>query len=175
MTRALTLLTLLAACGPTDEAPEGAPPAPPAVADLEAEELLLAWEVTSPRWGRELLLVKRDGRTRFLQEPGGLRAERTLTSGELAQLRADLRDANVCASRSGRDGTREESRPQLTLAMDDDALRCDLRLWWGEWSETAAWPTLDALRRRLRTEATPLRMRPGSGNGNGSGNGDAPG
>ncbi|MEM1418312.1 MAG: hypothetical protein AAGH15_25680, partial [Myxococcota bacterium] len=149
----LLLATFLGACecgaspreGTAEERVEGPEAA------IAAEGLVLVWEVESARWGRELFMLKEDGRARFLQEPGGLRGEQTLTSGELAQLRADLTSADVCAVRSRREGEPDESRPTLTLAMD--GLRCERRLWWGEWRETAAWPVLERWRRQLQTVA----------------------
>lgn len=145
---------LAAGCG--DDPPEAQ--TSPEDAPGEAP-LILTWTIEDPRWGNEWLLVRADGRIRYLLEPPGIRTEATLNPGEIQELRRELREAQVCQMRSRRGGEDGESRPRLTLNLAQQ--RCDVSLYYGEWRGSAIHGTIESLRRRMRQEsASPSPAQP---------------
>lgn len=125
-------------------------------------EFALAWTVRSEHWGTEAILVKKDGRARYMVDPppgadgARLRGELRLTRAELDALGDLLAQNHVCNLRpSGRAGRENESRP--TLDIDVPGARCTVTMWFDEWrTSPAAMPSAAAiahLRERLRQTA----------------------
>lgn len=141
------MLALLLACGGSDEpASEESP-----VETAGEVPVIMAWTIEDPEWGTEWLLVKADGRIRYLLDPPGIRSQATLNANEVQELRSDLRRAQICQMESHRPGEEGESRPTLTVSLAQQ--RCEVSLHYGEWRRSAIHGTIDALRRRMRHAA----------------------
>jgi hypothetical protein len=102
--------------------------------------VMLAWSVAHPHWGTEAVLVRSDGRARYLLDPpngGGppVRAEVTLPPEDVAELERRLVAARPCELASTRrTGRTHESRPTLEVSLPD--VRCAVTLWFDEWRES---------------------------------------
>lgn len=107
--------------------------------ESDGAPILLAWSVAHPHWGTEAVLVRGDGRARYLLDPpsgGGspIRTELTLPPDVLADLVRRVTATHPCELTSKRRaGRAHESRPKLELAMPD--AHCSVTLWFDEWSE----------------------------------------
>lgn len=123
--------------------------------------VMVAWSVAHPHWGTEAVLVRRDGRARYLLDPpngGGppVRAELTLPADDVAELERRLVAARPCELASTRrTGRTHESRPTLEVSLP--GARCAVTLWFDEWRETerarAAAEIVTELRTALRRGA----------------------
>jgi hypothetical protein len=104
------------------------------------DDVMVAWSVAHPHWGTEAVLVRRDGRARYLLDPpngGGppVRAELTLPREDLAELERRLVAARPCELASTRrTGRTHESRPTLEVSLP--GARCAVTLWFDEWRES---------------------------------------
>ena len=126
-------------------------------------EILVAWSVAHPHWGTEAVLVRRDGRARYLLDPpqgGGAptRAELSLPPEDVAELERRLLAARPCELASTRrTGRTHESRPTLEVSLP--GARCAVTLWFDEWREAenarASAAVVTELRDALRRGATP--------------------
>lgn len=116
--------------------------------------IVLAWSVAHEHWGTEALLVRGDGRARYLLDPpsgGGppIRAELTLPAADVAELRRRVSDAHPCElSSKRRAGRPHESRPTLEVALPD--AHCTVTLWFDEWREDAGARATAAIVSELR-------------------------
>jgi hypothetical protein len=129
--------------GPRCDAPEREPrgrATSPAAGAGDDGAVMLAWSVAHPHWGTEAVLVRRDGRARYLLDPpngGGppVRAEVTLPPDDVAELERRLVAARPCELASTRRAGRpHESRPTLEVAIP--GARCAVTLWFDEWRES---------------------------------------
>jgi hypothetical protein len=104
------------------------------------DAVMVAWSVAHPHWGTEAVLVRRDGRARYLLDPpngGGapVRAELTLPREDVAELERRLVAARPCdLASTRRTGRTHESRPTLEVALP--GARCAVTLWFDEWRES---------------------------------------
>lgn len=125
--------------------------------DIDGPPFVLAWDVTHPRWGTEWILVRADGRARYLLDPpkgregSRLRGETTFDRARLRDLGGALLEADACTGTQRDRVSPEESQP--TLKLDFNGLECEATRWYGEWQASAVWPILEDLRRTLRTAA----------------------
>jgi len=127
--------------GPRCDVPERQPHGrTPSASTSDDGAVMLAWSVAHPHWGTEAVLVRRDGRARYLLDPpngGGppVRAEVTLPPDDVAELERRLTAARPCELASTRRaGRTHESRPTLEVAIP--GARCAVTLWFDEWRES---------------------------------------
>ena len=122
--------------------------------DADGAPIVLAWSVAHPHWGTEALLVRSDGRARYLLDPPSgagapIRTELTLPPTDVAELVRRVTDARPCELTSKRRaGRAHESRPSLELALPD--ARCTVALWFDEWREDPAARQMAAIVTELR-------------------------
>jgi len=140
----------------------GRSPARALAGDDDGAPIVLAWSVAHPHWGTEAVLIRRDGRARYLLDPpagGGapIRTELTLPPDDIAELERRVVAARPCELASQRRaGRTHESRPTLELALPD--AHCAVTLWFDEWRENERARPMAAivteLRESLRHAAT---------------------
>lgn len=115
-------------------------------------EMIFAYRVSHPHWGRELLEVGADGVVHYLLEAPGrdpVRAELTLSPEELEALSARTIEAHPCDLRSGRtEGGPNESQPSLEVALPE--AQCTVTLFFDEWHELPDARALSQLVSELR-------------------------
>lgn len=140
----------------------GRSPARALAGDDDGAPIVLAWSVAHPHWGTEAVLIRRDGRARYLLDPpagGGapIRTELTMPPDDVAELERRVVAARPCELASQRRaGRTHESRPTLELALPD--AHCAVTLWFDEWRENERARPMAAivteLRESLRHAAT---------------------
>ena len=122
--------------------------------DDDGAPIVLAWSVAHPHWGTEAVLVRGDGRARYLLDPpagGGapIRTELTLPPDDVAELERRVVAARPCELASQRrTGRTHESRPTLELALPDT--HCAVTLWFDEWRENERARPMAAIVTELR-------------------------
>lgn len=129
-------------------------PARALAGDDDGAPIVLAWSVAHPHWGTEAVLIRRDGRARYLLDPpagGGapIRTELTLPPDDVAELERRVIAARPCELASQRRvGRTHESRPTLELALPD--AHCAVTLWFDEWRENERARPMAAIVTELR-------------------------
>lgn len=137
-------------------------PAPPAgtavlralAGDADGAPIVLAWSVAHPHWGTEAVLVRGDGRARYLLDPPSgagapIRTELTLPPSDVAELARRVTEAHPCELTSKRrTGRTHESRPTLEIALP--GAHCTVALWFDEWREDPAARQMAAIVTELR-------------------------
>jgi hypothetical protein len=138
----------------SNAAPASAADAALPVDDEAAPErdLVFAYRVSHPHWGRELLEVGADGVVHYVLEAPGrdpVQAELTLSAEELEALSARTLEAHPCDLRSGRtEGGPNESQPSLEVALPE--AQCTVTLFFDEWRELPDARALSQLVSELR-------------------------
>lgn len=125
-----------------------------ALAGDDGAPVIFAWSVTHSHWGTEAVLIRRDGRARYLLDPpsgGGapIRTELTLPAEDIAELERRVVDAHPCdlvsERRTGRD---HESRPTLEVSLP--SAHCTVSMWFDEWRESPRARPMAAIVTELR-------------------------
>jgi hypothetical protein len=125
-----------------------------ALAGDDGAPVIFAWSVAHSHWGTEAVLIRRDGRARYLLDPpsgGGtpIRTELTLPAEDIAELERRVVEAHPCDLVSERRTGREhESRPVLEVSLP--SAHCSVSMWFDEWRESPRARPMAAIVTELR-------------------------